>query len=89
MTTASSPLSALTLQADRIAKTLKQIERGETVMEDVGGKIAASRSNPSVTFGVFMDDKIIKIEMRWDVIRETSERGISDFILREMKKEAE
>jgi hypothetical protein len=39
----------------------------------------------AVTFGVVMDDKIIKIEMEWATIRATSEAGISEYILNQMR----
>lgn len=86
MTTAQSPLHMLTQQADRIANTLKQIERGETVALDPGGKMAASRSKPTVTFGVFMDDKFIKITMPWSIIRECSKSGLAEYVLMQMQE---
>lgn len=85
MTTARSPLRVLKGQADHIAKLVKAIERGENPTEDRGGKLAAARGRDSVTFGVVMDDKVLKIEMSWATIRDTSEVGISEFILREMR----
>ena len=86
MTTAHSPLPRLRQQADRIAKTLKQIERGEPVANDPGGKIAASRSGPTVTFGVAMDDKFIKIEMPWALIRAMDERALSSLVVKHMQR---
>jgi hypothetical protein len=63
MTTAHSPLRALKAQANKMAATLKAIDRGETVAADPGGKIAAARTKDNITFGVVMDDKVLKIEM--------------------------
>lgn len=88
MTTARSPLRALKAQADKMAAALKATERGEaTFGDDVGGKIAASRARGSITFGVVMDDKVLKIEMSWATIRETSEAGISEYILKQMRED--
>lgn len=87
MTTSKSPLRVLKAQADTIAKTVKAVERGETPMEDRGGKIAASRTRDSVKFGVVMDDKILTIEMTWATIRETSEAGISEYVLKQMREQ--
>jgi hypothetical protein len=89
MTTAHSPLRVLKTQADRIAAALKAAERGEKIADDPGGKIAAARSRDSVTFGVVMDDKVLKIEMAWSLIRETSEIGISEYILKQMREKRE
>lgn len=38
-----------------------------------------------LTFAVMMDDKILSIEMPWATIRETSERGISEYVLKHMR----
>jgi hypothetical protein len=86
MTTARSPLRVLKGQADHIAKLVKAIARGENPTEDRGGKLAAARNRGSVKFGVVMDDKVLTIDMTWATIRGTSEVGISEFILREMKE---
>ena len=89
MTTAESPEHLLRQQADKIAKTLQQVERGDVVgVNDPGGKIAASRSRSTVIFGVMMDDKAVKIELSWQRIRETDHRFLSDFIVAQMKRKA-
>lgn len=85
MTAANSPHNKLKEQADRIATALKAAERGDTIAHDPGGKIAAARARDSVSFAVVMDDKIIKIEMPWSTIRETSVRGISEYIIEQMR----
>lgn len=86
MTTAHSPLRALKAQADRIAKLVKAISRGENPTEDRGGKLAAARNRNSVKFAVVMDDKVLTIDMTWVTIRETSEVGIAEFILNHMRE---
>lgn len=86
MTTARSPLRVLKAQADNIAKIVKAVERGENPIEDRGGKIAAARNKPSVKFGVVMDDKIITIDMPWVTIRDTSEVGIAEYVLKQMRE---
>lgn len=86
MTTARSPLRILKAQADNIAKIVKAVERGENPMEDRGGKIAAARNRDSVKFGVVMDDKVLTIDMTWATIRDTSEVGIAEYILQQMRE---
>jgi len=86
MTTAQSPIRALKAQAKRMATLLKAAERGEPIANDPGGKIAAARAGNSVTFAVVMDDKILSIEMPWVTIRETTEAGIAEFILNQMRE---
>jgi hypothetical protein len=87
MTTSQSPLRVLKAQADIVAKALKAAERGENPVGEspLGGKLAEARTTPSVTFGVAMDDKFLKIEMTWATIKATSEAGISEFVLRQMR----
>lgn len=85
MTTSLSPLSRLKAQADNIARIVKAIERGEDVIEDRGGKIAASRALGRTKFAIVMDDKIISVEMSWATIAESSETEISSMILGEMR----
>lgn len=86
MTTARSPLSALKKQADTVAATLKAAERGQAIGVAHGEKVAAARARQSVTFAVVMDDKVLKIEIPWSTIQETSEAGISEYILRYMQE---
>ncbi len=89
MTTKHSPLRVLKAQADTIAAALKAAERGEKIASDPAGKIAASIAKGIVKFAVAMDDKIISIEMPWSTIRETSEVGIAEFILKHMREQRE
>ncbi len=89
MTTKHSPLSKLKAQADKIAQKLKAMERGENVHADPLGKIEAARGRDALKFVVAMDDKFISIEMPWAKIRETSEVGISEWILRQMRESRE
>lgn len=84
MTTARSPRRVLKMQADKIAHQLKAAADGEPIAHDPAGKIAAALATQSITFAVVMDDKILKIEMAWATIRETTEAGIAEFILDQM-----
>ena len=84
MTTSNSPLKKLKAQADGIASALKAASRGEKVANDPAGKIAAALARDSVTFGIVMDDKIVKVDMPWKTIRETDEPGISAWIVEHM-----
>ena len=86
MTTARSPLRILKRQADEIAAKLKRIADGHTDVPDPLGKLHAARGRDSITFGIVMDDKVLQIEMAWTMIRETSELGIAEFILRQMRE---
>jgi hypothetical protein len=85
MTTSQSPLRVLKAQADKIAQTMKAIERGEQVTNDPAGKIAASKARGVFKPGIVMDDKIITIEITWDRVKETSEVALAEYILRQMR----
>lgn len=89
MTTSHSPLRVLKAQADMIAKTIKAVERGENPVEDRGGKIAAARHKPGIKVGVVMDDKVLIVEMTWATIRESSEVGLAEYILKHMRDSRE
>jgi hypothetical protein len=86
MTTARSPLRALRAQAKTVAATLKAAERGQPLGTKHDEKVVAARANETVTFAVVMDDKILKIEMAWTKIRETSEAGIAEYVLNQMRE---
>lgn len=86
MTTARSPLRKLKAQADKIAAEMKAMERGEVNAPDPAGKVAAARVRESITFGLVMDDKVLKITMPWATIKELSEAGISAWILKYMRE---
>lgn len=86
MTTSQSPLRVLKAQADKIAKTVKAIERGEKVEgDDPLGKIEASKVRGIFNFAVVMDDKIISLEMAWATISAHSEVGLAEYILKLMR----
>jgi hypothetical protein len=86
MTTKHSPLRVLKGQADKIAETLKRAERGEIVEARFAQKIEAARSNETFKVGIVMDDKVITIEMPWATIRSTSEVGLAEYILDQMRE---
>lgn len=85
MTTSQSPLRVLKAQADKIAQTIKAVERGENPIEDRGGKIAAARNRDTFKVGVVMDDKVITIDIAWATIRANSEVGLAEYILKLMR----
>lgn len=89
MTTKHSPLSALKAQADKIAATLKAAERGEKIDVRFAEKIEAARKTDKFTAGILMDDKLVKLEMPWTIIRETSEVALAEYILRQMRETRE
>lgn len=86
MTTKNSPLRVLKAQADKIAATIKAAERGEKIDVRFAEKIDAARNTPSFKVGIVMDDKIITIDMPWATIRSTSEVGLSEYILKQMRE---
>lgn len=86
MTTKDSPLRALKAQADKIAQTIKAAERGEKIDVRFADKITAARNNGSFKVGIVMDDKVITIEMPWVTIRNTSEVGLAEYILKQMRE---
>ena len=86
MTTAQSPRWKLKVQAENMAATLKAFERGELPANDPGGKVAAARAKDAIKFLVAMDDKFISIDMSWATIRDTSQPGIAEFILNQMRE---
>lgn len=81
MTTKHSPLRRLKAQADGIAAKMKAAERGEIAVK------GDARDRDSVKFGVVMDDKIITLEMPWATIREYSEVGLAEYILKLMRED--
>jgi hypothetical protein len=85
MSTARSPLRVLKMQARKIAGVLKAAERGDMVANDPLGKVRAAREGEGIKFAVAMDDKMLTIEMSWAAIRDTSEVGITEFILKHMR----
>lgn len=87
MSTAQSPLRKLKAEADRIAIQLKAMQRGEMAVPDPAGKVAAARKRHEITFGLVMDDKVLKITMPWATIKELSEAGISEYILKHMREQ--
>nr|WP_295465278.1 hypothetical protein [Mesorhizobium sp.] len=86
MTTRHSPLNALKAQADKIAATLKAAERGEKIDAQIAGGLAEARAKDSFKVGIVMDDKIVTITMPWTTIRATSEAGLSEYIVNQMRE---
>lgn len=81
MTTTRSLFGTLKVQADKIAAALKAAERNEKINE----KIVAARDKEIFKIGIMMDDKVITIEMPWATIRGTSEAGLAEYILKQMR----
>lgn len=81
MTTKRSPLRQLKAQADKIAATLKAGERREVAFK------GDARERDKTKVGIVMDDKVITIEIAWRTIRETSETGLAEYILRLMREQ--
>lgn len=81
MTTKHSPLRRLKAQADEIAATLKAGERGAIAFKD------DARRKETTRVGIVMDDKVITLEIAWSTIRETSEAGLSEYVLKLMREQ--
>lgn len=64
---------------------IKAAERGEKIDVKFSEKIAAARGGESFKIGIVMDDKVITIEMPWSLIQDTSEVGLSEYILKQMR----
>jgi len=86
VTTKHSPIGQLRAQANRIAATLKAAERGEKIDVRFAQKIADARTKGSFKVGVVMDDKIITIDMPWATVRSTTEAGLAEWILDQMRE---
>ena len=85
MSTSRTTLSKLKAQADSIAKSLKAIERGETIVTDPGGKLRESLKRGVVNLAVAMDYKVITVEMAWSEIKKHSEASLSAYFLKYMQ----
>ena len=85
MTTSQSPLRVLKAQADKIAAMIKSAERGEKIDIMFAEKIEAARGKPSLKFGIVMDDKLVSIDMPWATIKSSSEVGLAEYILKQMR----
>lgn len=86
MTTSHSPLTRIKAQADKIAAMLKAAERGERIDVRFAAKIAEARTKDSFKVGIVMDDKIVTITMPWVTIHGTSEAGLSEYIINQMRE---
>lgn len=86
MTTKDSPLHLLKKQADEMAAKLKAFERGEMVAVQFADKLRDARRDDGITVGIAMDDKVLKMRLLWDVIRETSEAALSEYIVKQMRE---
>lgn len=86
MTTKHSPLNALKAQADKIAAMLKAAERGEKIDVRFAAKIDEARARESFKTGIVMDDKVIILELTWVTINGTSEAGLAEYILKQMRE---
>ncbi len=89
MTTKHSTLRALKAQSDKIAAVIKAASRGEVADVRFADKIRDALTKDSFKTGIVMDDKVITIEMPWSMIRETSEEGISEYVLKQMRETRE
>ena len=87
MSTSKSPLSTLKAQADKIAKSLKEAERGELTDPGFVQRVSEARERGTLKFGIAMDDKLVSIEMTWPQLQATSEVALAAYILKHMRGE--
>lgn len=85
MTTSLSPLRVLKRQADEIARIIKASERDEYGDAAWRRKVKLARAKPTLSVGVVMDDKNITVELPWSTIRESSEVGLAEYVLKLMR----
>lgn len=78
MTTKHSPLSKIQAQADKMAAALKSMERDASVAK-----------GETINFAIVMDDKVIRIEAAWSMIRATEEAALAAYIVKQMREEKE
>ncbi len=88
MSTKNSPVRVLKAQADKIAATLKAAERGDKIDARFAERIAEARTKDSFKVAVVMDDKVITLDMPWTTIRGTTEAGLAEYILNQMRERA-
>lgn len=88
MTTKDSPNAKLQAEAGKIASLLKRFEGGDFTSMPVGQaiKLAHARTTGTLSYAIFMDDKIIKIAMPWSVIRDTEEAALAEYVLKQMQE---
>jgi hypothetical protein len=86
VTTAKSPPSELRAQAHKIADSLKRAAAGEKIANDPQGRIEASKARGYIDFAIVMDDKILKIEVPWQTIRDLALPLLCDFIFDQMSE---
>jgi len=85
MSTSQSPRRKLKAEASKMARILKDVAAGKSVVEDVGGKLAASLARGTAKVAIMMDDKIIAIEMEWDAVRATGQIALAEVIFKKMR----
>lgn len=87
MTTKNSPAAYIKVQADTMAKMLKQIAAGKLPSGWDKSKVAAALLKDSIVVGIVMDDNVLKLTIPWTIIRTYTEEAISEWIAQQMKDE--
>jgi hypothetical protein len=73
MTTSSSPPEKLRYQATKIVHVLRRVA------------LKKSDTDPDITFGIVMDDKVVKITMSWVLIKSFDEFSMVEYIVKQMQ----
>ena len=77
MSTSNSPDWKLRAEAKKMAKLLKAFHSGDTP--------CAARDKDEIKFNIAMDDKMLIITMKWDLIGAYSRDELIEFIVKYMK----
>lgn len=71
----------LQIQAEKIAKTLKAMERGEEISGRFAEHIKEVREHEEYFWiNLVMDDKVLRLEICWHVIADHTEEALADYI---------
>lgn len=85
MSTSNSPVAVIRQQAEKMADMLRAAERGEPVPPPIEQTIREARGRPSITIGIVMDDKVVRIEIPWEKIKNTGRHALTEYIVRLMR----
>lgn len=87
MTTKDSPLRVLKAQADKIAACITAFERGGPPPDvRFAERLEKARGRESIRIGIAMDDKILSLDLKWDMISAMGEGALAEYVLKLMRE---
>lgn len=87
MTTAHSPDHIIRAQAKKIVRHLKAAEKNDwTGVSVKDSQLNTARQMPGIKVGVAMDDKIVRLELSWVIIRDTEDDALVEYIVKLMRE---